>query len=216
MKNWTRTSLILLAFSIGACESQTPTAPTSLGPAAAAVSSGSVASGTSASGTLGVKGGGKGKDDKVAFDVDTTLGVGEGVNGGDFCTIPANAWFSIEPHGFTSKNTLFTKWPPGAVKVTTTGGPGDDVMLNGQSTSVGTDNKGQIVAVRLFGGSGGVRHRTGTLAIIGAPLNPSPKGFTIHVHQAAADVFPTIAKGNKTGAFVGTICVGDLVFEPTS
>ena len=73
MKNWTRTSLILLAFSIGACESQAPTAPTSLGPAAVGVSSGSVVSGTSASGALGVRGGGR-KGDGVVFEVDATLG----------------------------------------------------------------------------------------------------------------------------------------------
>ena len=225
MKNWTRTSLILLAFSIGACESQAPTAPTSSLTQSGALATGAQGQTTTLadvgardSGIQQAKGGnpgppgGKDDDKSVAYSVKATQGDCPSRNDDPVLNRNDplwNAWTSDIP-GFTSKNTLFTKWPIGALTVTING-PGN-IELKGKSATVGM-HKGQIVKVGLYGGFGGVRYTTGQLDI--TPFdNPSPNAFPIQVRQDGVHVYPLTAKGNKTGLSVGTICVGDLEFTP--
>ena len=205
MKNWTRTSLIFLAFSIGACESQAPTAPTSLGPAAVGVSSGSVASGTSASGALGVRRGGKRKDDKPVFEVDAVLAWP--------CTAlnASNSWVSTSP-GLTGDGSLSPRWAQGDLTVTTVA-PGGGVFLTGRASVnviLGKDKVALYMDTNI-GLPNRVRYNTDALpiSIVG---DTSSGTFAIQVRADPVNVYPLTARGNKQGPSVGTICVGDLVY----
>ena len=67
----------------------------------------------------------------------------------------------------------------------------------------------EIIAVDLFiKDAAFTQYETDRLPATGTP---SPGGFTIEVGEPEANVYV-----GKTGAFVGTICVGDLDFTPTS
>ena len=196
-------SALLLAVLGWACESQAPTAPTSLGPAAVGVSSGSVASGTSASGALGVKpGGGRGKN-AVVFDVDALQ---------HGCPVKTNALISDVPGQTAEKGGLQIRWEAGEVSVTVSG-----VVLTGPAfLNAGlVDNKGRIeaVALEMILDADGTRYSTGQIPI--APVTPSAGGFEIHVH---ADNITVSQRKRRSGgpvvATVGTMCFGDLVFTP--
>ena len=206
MKNWTRTSLIFLAFSIGACESQAPTAPTSLGPATVGVSSGTV-SGTSASGALGIRGGqGKGKsNDGVVFKVNTLLAD---------CPDDDNAWFSSSS-GDNNRTGLYVRWTDLTVKTKPFEGY-ESVTLDNDAQANVLDDKGVIHTVVLYiRNASGIKFKTDPLPIFPTVPVDLVNEFTIPVRDRAATVHQLKRPaGGPVVDTVGTICVGDLVFTP--
>ena len=222
MKNWTRTSLIFLAFSIGACESQAPTAPTSSltqSGALATDAQGQVTSLTAAGAgdiqqAKGGKGGGKQGTVTYTFKVvpDT------------FCNGDSSAWHSPKPtlpseiklsdkintgaswRGVDQADKL-TVWPDGA-----------EEELQGGSVGFRVDS-GIITSVQFFGcipqdgfdcGRIKPNYTTGLFSPAedqgGVSLLDKPQMVTVHVHRSGVEVFSQ--QGKK---FYGTSCVGDVV-----
>ena len=153
-------SALLLAVLGWACESQAPTAPTSLGPSIVGVSPGSV---SDASVALGVK---KGKN-AVVFMVDATLP-------DDFCTDEGNSpWFSTSPGMTRDKGGLNTRWVDGDLIVTVTDTEGAILVLNNRAHAVVvTDRLGkgreQVRQIDLYiSDRSGNRYRGGDAAAQG-------------------------------------------------
>ena len=231
MKNWTRTSLLLLAFSIGACEGQGPTAPTSSLTQSGALATGAQGQMTTLTdgGTGDIQQARGGKDcvkgdtrpkcneeppdgdgnDKVTYSVDAvapppSLGCADW-----------NTWISSSP-GFTHQNgSLSPRWGPGDLKVTTKPDVGMRVpLMNDAFVVVFADKvKGQpskIIAVDLFiKDAAFAQYETDRLFISLTVSVDSADGFTIPVQRDGVRVYE-----GKTDEFVGTICVGDLDFCP--
>ena len=211
MKNWTRTSLIFLAFSIGACESQAPTAPTSSLTPSGALATGAQGQVTSltavGAGDIQQAKGGKpgppgGKDnDKVTYSVEAVApGCADG-----------NAW--VLPNNGESEG-LFARWPDDLT--VTTVAPGGGVSLTGRASANVVLGKRPFDWVALYldtniGQPDRVRYNTDALpiSIVGGL---SSNVFTIVVDAPFANLYPLTARGNKQGPSVGTICVGDLVY----
>lgn len=123
-----------------------------------------------------------------------------------------NAWTSTTDGETHHNGSLNPRWGPGALTVTT-GAPGNVSLMNDAFVVVLADKlRGQpseIIAVDLFiKDAAFTQYETDRLPASGTP---SPSGFTIEVRQNPVSVYV-----GKTGAFVGTICVGDLDFTPTS
>ena len=231
MKNWTRTSLILLAFSIGACEGQGPTAPTSSltqSGALATDAQGQVTSLTAVGAgdiqqARGGKGGGK---DKVAYSVV--------LNAGDFCPSVPSTWESLSPAN-TSPTHLSAQWTvytdPGRLQVCPEnpdpqgGDPACLTIRGGVNFSTQGGDGRTITSLQLWiredpDGSSkneffGETYTTGSLLPSGnqgGNLDGS-ETVTVHVHDAFAELRPT-KKGGKI--VYGTSCVGDAVLTPIS
>ena len=228
MKSWTRTSLILLAFSIGACESQSPTAPTSSLTPSGALATGAQGQVTSltavGAGDIQQAKGGKpceegdtrpkcndeGNDNnKVAYSVKATKGD---------CNDPLwNAWIGAD--GVTGEKGLFVRWGDDDLTVTTVPLPGSGfalVLLHNNAIANVIDKKGQIVGVDLYiRDDNRTRYRTDRLPIFSTVTVDSVNGFTIHVNAPNATVFKLkTGSGGPVVGTVGTICVGDLDFTP--
>ena len=234
MKNWTRTSLIFLAFSIGACESQAPTAPTSSLTQSGALATGAQGQmttvtdgGAGDSGIRQLKGGKPceegdtrpkcneeppdGNDnDKVRYFVNAVAGPS--------CSDPDNTWSSDPTRSaLTHQNgSLNPRWGNGALTVTTKPDDGVGVplmLMNDAFVVVLADRlKGQpsqIIAVDLYiKDEAFTQHETDRLFISPVPVD-SANGFTIPVQRDGVRVYE-----GKTGVSVGTICVGDLKYTP--
>ena len=232
MKSWTRTSLILLALSIRACESQAPTAPTS-----SLTQSGALASGAQGQMTT-VTGGGTGdiqqarggkecvegdtrpkcneqppeenNNDKVRYLVNAVLA------GPCTTTNKDNAWFSTSSALTHQNGSLNPRWGPGPGGLTVTTSAPDSVPLMNDAFVVVLADKlegqpSQIIAVDLFiKDAAFTQYETDRLFISPAVPVDSVNGFTIRVRQNPVSVYE-----GKTGTSVGTICVGDRVFTPT-
>ena len=230
MKNWTRTSLIFLAFSIGACESQAPTAPTSSLTQSGALATGAQGQmttltdvGAGDSGIRQLKGGKPceegdtrpkcneeppdGNDnDKVRYFVNAVAGPS--------CSDPNNTWSSDPTRSaLTHQNgSLNPRWGNGALTVTTK--PDDVPLMNDAFVVVLADRlKGQpsqIIAVDLYIKDAAFTQYETDRLFISPVLVDSADGFTIPVQRDGVRVYE-----GKTGVSVGTICVGDMVFTPT-
>ena len=229
MKNWTRTSLIFLAFSIGACESQGPTAPTSSLTQSGALATGAQGQMTTltdgGTGDIQQARGGKpceegdtrpkcndeGNDsNRVAYSVLAEKGSCPFRTAQD----QANAWASGIP-GFTREGDLHPRWT--ARQLTVSPKKEDGVLgaeLRGVVVIVQADH-GTIDRVTFYmRDDENIKHRSEGLTI--SPVGVDPvNGFTINVDNPSVTVFKLKnPSGGPVVGTAGTICVGDLVYTP--
>ncbi len=164
-------------------------------------------------GNGGGNGGGKGKGDITNFNVQIIIGDAGSIDAPLLSDCPGFAKTDGYHVSFGHTQCLIVKpkWTsPNFNPYELT----DDISLEIKK------KRGEITQVRLVGqdiiGADGIMHESDAI-VINPPVKPDPAGFTFHVHAIDVPLWRLSGHvGGKRVEQIGTISIGDIVYEPVS